>query len=84
MKLNNIKEVEAFLNILSKAKAHDNISGATTMSLDLSSELSRFVALSELIKASRNKSDIELELFCRNPEDEALFCEFLYNNEDAL
>ena len=54
------------------------------MSLDLSSELSRFVALSELIKASRNKSDIELELFCRNPEDEALFCEFLYNNEDAL
>lgn len=38
MKLNNIKEVEAFLNILSKAKgsvileAHDNISGATTMS----------------------------------------------------
>ena len=90
MKLNNIKEVEAFFNILSKAKgsvileAHDNISGATTMSLDLSSELSRFVALSELIKASRNKSDIELELFCRNPEDEALFCEFLYNNEDAL
>ena len=91
MKLNNIKQVDKFLGILNQTtgevwiEAKDLNSGKVTMTLDLSSYLSRYVALGEFINASKNPdSYTDIELYCQSSEDQALFYSFFNENEDAL
>ena len=91
MKLNNIKQVDKFLEILNKIhgevwiEVKDLNSGKVTMTLDLSSYLSRYVALGELINASKNpNSYTDLELYCQSSEDQALFYSFFNENKDTL
>ena len=91
MKLNNIKQVDKFLEILKDTRgdiwieAKNLLNGETTMRLDLKSFLSRYVALGELIKASRDPGHmIDLELYCQSSEDKAMFYKFFVENEDTI
>ena len=91
MQLNNIKEVEDFLNVVSKAKGDvwidvkDSYTGKVSMQLSLKSSLSKYVALAELIKSAReNPNNFNVELFCALNSDEQLFYEFFEKNEDTL
>ena len=91
MKLNNIKQVDKFLEILNQTtgevwiEGKDFYSGRTVMTLDLKSFLSRYVALGELITASKDPEfTTDLELYCQNKEDQAMFYKFFYENQDVV
>lgn len=89
MKITSVPTLEDFLKTLNQTKgevwleATEN--GESVLKLSLKSQLSMYVAIGELIKDSRNgKFFDELELYCSNKEDEAIFLKFFNEHKDAL
>lgn len=73
MKFNSISDVDAFVSAVDKCKGDVWLESAQGDRFNLKSELSRYVAIGELIKDESES----LELFARTAEDEAVLMEFL-------
>ena len=73
MKFNSISDVDAFVSAVDKCKGDVWLESAQGDRFNLKSELSRYVAIGELIKDESES----LELFARAAEDEAVLMEFL-------
>ena len=73
MKFNSISDVDAFVSAVDKCKGDVWLESAQGDRFNLKSELSRYVAIGELIKGESES----LELFARTAEDEAVLMEFL-------
>ena len=71
MKLNNIRELQEFLEIVNSCEG--------SVWLNLKSNLSQYVALGALLE---QKGD-ELELYCTSREDEAKFIGFFRRNPET-
>lgn len=89
MKITSVPTLNDFLDALSKTKGEVWLEaiedGKRTLKLSLKSQLSMYVAIGELIKDSRDgKFFEELELYCSNKEDEAIFLKFFNEHKDAL
>ena len=73
MKFNSISDVDAFVSAVDKCKGDVWLESVQGDRFNLKSELSRYVAIGELIKDESES----LELFARTAEDEAVLMEFL-------
>ena len=80
MKLNNITEVQKFLDAVNKAKRDVWIESTEGDKLNLKSQLSQFVAIGALL----GNHGTDFELFCSSKDDEPLFLEFFNENPDTL
>lgn len=79
MRLRNIEEVEEFRNIINECSGDVYLRSDCDDNINLKSALSQYVALGELLK----DSGIDLELYCANKEDEALFYAFFEKYPDT-
>ena len=80
MKLIKISQIEDFLQAVNAAKDNVWLTSIYGDKYNLKSPLSQYYIV---IKALlRDKGD-ELELFCDNKEDEALFLSFFYNHPEV-
>ena len=80
MKLNNISEVQKFIDAVSKSKSEVWIESSEGDRLNLKSQLSQYVAIGALL--SNHGEDYEL--FCASKSDVPLFLEFFSENPDTL
>lgn len=79
MKLNNIKQVNDFLEAVSKCSGAVWLESKEGDYLNLKSELSKYVAIGQLID---ERAD-DLELFCNLREDEAMMLKFFSMNPES-
>lgn len=79
MKLNNIIEVDHFLDAVRQCDHDVWLETADGDKLNLKSKLSQYVAIGALI---RNEHD--LELFCSDHNEERFFYKFFNNHPDTL
>lgn len=79
MKLTKISQVEDFLQAVNKAKDNVWLTSIYGDKYNLKSLLSQYIAIGALLG---DKGD-ELELFCDDKEDEALFLNFFYNHPEV-
>lgn len=79
MRLNNITEVEGFLNAVNDCKAAVWLESPYGDKFNLKSKLSQYVALSALL----GENGEELMLFCSLPEDESKLFGFFNTYPDA-
>lgn len=80
MKILNEKELNSFLEAVSKAKGNIFLKSAEGDCFNLKSPLSRYVAIGELLSGHGD----ELELFCDNRSDEQFFFKFFKENPEVL
>ncbi len=80
MKLNNVVEVQKFLDAVSKAKYDVWLESSEGDKLNLKSQLSQYIAIGALL--SNHGEDYEL--FCSYKDDEYLFLDFFSQNPDTL
>lgn len=79
MKLNNIKEVDNFIETIKQCEAKVWLESAEGDKINLKSQLSQYIALGALLK-----HETDLELFCSNSKDEALFYRFFNKHPKTL
>lgn len=79
MKLKNIAEVEAFRDVIRNCTGDVYLRSSMDDNINLKSTLSQYIALGELLK----DGNIDLELYCANKEDEALFYAFFEKYPDT-
>lgn len=72
MKLNNIKEVEGFLEVVKQCKGEVYLRSPMCDIYNLKSALSQYVAIGALL----GEHGDELELFCEDRSDEPLFFKY--------
>ena len=80
MRLNNIQQVEEFLDAVKLAKGDVWLESQQGDRYNLKSVLVRYIAIGALIEDHKN----DLELFCANKSDEAIFLHFFEENPTAL
>ncbi len=80
MKLNNITEVQKFLDAVNKSQRDVWLESPEGDKLNLKSVLSQYVAIGALLGAHGS----DFELFCTSKDDEPLFLEFFKENPDTL
>lgn len=80
MRLNNIQQVEAFLDAVKLARDDVWLESQQGDSYNLKSDLVRYTAIGALIEDHKN----DLELFCADKRDEAIFLHFFEENPTAL
>ena len=80
MRLNNIQQVEAFLDAVNLAKGDVWLESQQGDRYNLKSVLVRYTAIGALIEDHKN----DLELFFANKSDEAIFLHFFEENPTAL
>ena len=80
MRLNNIQQVEAFLDAVKLAKGDVWLESQQGDRYNLKSVLVRYIAIGALIEDHKN----DLELFCEIKSDEAIFLHFFEENPTAL
>lgn len=73
MKLNNVKDVEKFIQVVNDCKSDVYLKSLEGDVFNLKSSMSRYVAIGRLIEESGDS----LELFASTKEDEALLLAFL-------
>ena len=73
MELKDQASANEFMRIAMNAKGHVELRDREGNRIVLKSMLSRYIALDKLLNEHGN----ELELFCENREDEAMFMELL-------
>lgn len=79
MKLNNLREVDAFVNTLDSCVGDVWLESPDGDKINLRSKMSQYIGLAELLKHK-----LDLELFCTSAKDEALFYKFFGENPNAL
>lgn len=80
MKLNNIKEIEAFKEAIKSCQGDVWLESIYGDRFNLKSTLSRYVAFGQLI----SEEGENLELFCALSTDEKYFYKFFAENPDTL
>lgn len=80
MRLNNITQLEEFRKAIDASKGGVWLESSDGNKFNLKSILSQYIALGTLLS---ERGD-ELELFCQNADDEALFLAFFAANPNAL
>ena len=80
MKILNEKELNSFLEAVSKAKGNIFLKSVEGDCFNLKSPLSCYVAIGELLSEHGD----ELELFCDNRSDEKFFFKFFKENPEVL
>lgn len=78
MKLTNINQVNEFLSIVNKCKGSVILKSLEGDQFNLKSALTQYVAMGQLL----GEHGDELELFCSDRADEAMFMEFLIKNPE--
>ena len=79
MKLTKISQVEDFLSAVNTSKGDVWLTSRYGDKYNLKSLLTQYIAIGALL-GSRGD---ELELFCDNKEDEALFLKFFYEHPEV-
>lgn len=79
MKLCNMKVLNAFVAAVNQCKGAVWLESPEGDKFNLKSQFSQYIALGALLSNHGGS----LELFCSDPNDEALFYQFLYNNPEA-
>ena len=80
MQLNNIKEVQDFMNTVESCSGNVLLKSPQGDVFNLKSSFSKYIAVGRLIEESAS----ELELFCENHEDEVKFFKFFNENPGTL
>ncbi|OUN25076.1 hypothetical protein [Pseudoflavonifractor sp. An85] len=78
MKLNNVKDVEKFIQVVNDCKSDVYLKSLEGDVFNLKSSMSRYVAIGRLIEESGDS----LELFASTKEDEALLINFLFQLDE--
>lgn len=79
MKLNKVKEIQAFLQAVDNSVGDVYLTTKEGDKLNLKSKLTQYVAIAALIN-----SDNDLELWCDKHEDEQHFFKFFLENPDTV
>lgn len=80
MRLQNVKQVQEFLDAVKACKGQVWLESVDGDKFNLKSQLSQYIALGALLG---EKGDF-LELFCTEREDESMFLQFFQNNPDTI
>ena len=80
MKITNIKEVEAFLNVVNDCEGDVTLTSIYGDRYNLKSKLSQYVAIAALV----GEHGEALELWCTNKADEAKFMKWFNENPEIL
>lgn len=80
MRLNNIQQVEAFLDAVKSTKGDVWLESQQGDRYNLESALTRYVAIGALIEDHKN----DLELFCADKRDEPILIRFFEEHPTAL
>lgn len=78
MKLNNVKDVEKFIQVVNDCKSDVYLKSLEGDVFNLKSSMSRYVAIGRLIEESGDS----LELFATSSDDEALLINFLFHLDE--
>lgn len=78
MKLNNVKDVEKFIQVVNECKHDVYLKSLEGDVFNLKSSMSRYVAIGRLIEESGDS----LELFATSSDDEALLINFLFHLDE--
>lgn len=79
MKLRNISVLNAFIGAVNQSKGAVWLESPDGDKFNLKRQFSQYIALSALLSSHGDS----LELFCSDPNDEALFFEFFSNNPEV-
>ena len=80
MKINNINEVEGFLSAVQQCKGKVYLRSLMGDVYNLKSELSQYIAIGKLL----GEHGEELELFCDDKSDEAIFFKYFKTFPDVV
>lgn len=80
MKIVNKEQLHEFLDIARSCKGEVTLESRFGDRYNLKSELSTYIAMGTLL----NDKAEDLELFCSDPNDEAKFFKFFYENPGVL
>ena len=80
MKLNNMVEANEFLKAVNKCKGHVELRSSEGDVYNLRSRFMQYIVVGVLINSEKDN----LELYCSNREDEAMFMEMFKNGKLKL